>query len=200
MPRVHVTTSFVAFCLFSAIMTARELQGRQFVDTPNLPQVSSDPESLTAFVEAMQSSSGSPSSMPVAWVLIGGIGVGLVYALSILAHELGHYLTARSCRVGVEGITLNGAGGFVEFADDARLTRPRFALIVVAGPLVTALLVVATYLLYRIEFAYTPAGVVGQEVANYALLINVVALVVNLLPFPSLDGGQLLRTARLKTA
>jgi Zn-dependent protease len=198
MPRVHVTPAFWGFFLFWAIMAGRQLRGKSFSEPVDLPVTSSDPESLLAFATALENLSPERTPMAWPWVLLGGLGVGAVYALSILAHELGHYFTARRLGVAVDGITLNAAGGFVELTDDSRLTRRGFAVIIAAGPLVTALLAAGAYLLYRVELPYSPAGEVADHMINVALLVNVVALVVNLLPFPGLDGWQLLRTARMR--
>lgn len=198
MPRLHVTPAFWGFFLFWAIMAGRQLRGRSFSETPDLPATSSDPESLLAFAKALDNLSIESSPMPWFWVVLGGLGVGAVYALSVLAHELGHYFTARRLGVEVEGITLHAAGGFVEFADDARLTRWGFALIIAAGPFVTALLAAGAYLLYRVEIGYSPAGAVVDHMIDIALLVNVVGLVVNLLPLRGLDGWLLLRTAFLR--
>lgn len=199
MPRLHVTPAFWGFCLFWAVMAGRQLRDRSIVpEPPALPTTSADdPDSFLRFAEALQNMPPLERyPLSWSWVLVGALGVGLVYVLSVLAHELGHYLTARRPGVDVDGITLNAGGGFVTFTDDARLTRGRFALIVAAGPLVTACLAAAAYALYRFDMPYSPAGIVADQAIEVALLINVIGLVINLLPFRGLDGGQLLRTAR----
>jgi len=48
------------------------------------------------------------------WVVVAGVGVALVYGLSVLAHELGHLAAARLVGVEVAAIELHAAGGFVE--------------------------------------------------------------------------------------
>lgn len=196
---MHVTPAFWGFCLFWAIMAGRRLRDQTIVpDRPPLPETSADdPDSLLRAAEALRNLSAlEPHPLSWSWVLAGALGVGLVYALSVLAHELGHYLTARRLGVDVDGITLHAGGGFVTFADDPRLTRGRFAAIIAAGPLVTACLAAGAYALYRVEMPYSPLGIVADRVIDIALLVNVVGLVINLLPFRDLDGGQLLRAAR----
>jgi len=201
MPRLTVTPAFLGLALVAGILAGRNLSGQEFVrDTPEFPEVTGDPESLLAAAEALRNVSLDPDPMPLLWVLAGALGVALVYALSIVAHELGHYLTARRLGVEVDGITLNGWGGLVELVDDARLTRGRFALIIAAGPLVTALIVASAYLLYRVETPYSPAGAAADAVIDYALIVNAAVLVFNLLPLPGLDGGQLLRAGRATRA
>jgi Zn-dependent protease len=87
--------------------------------------------------------------------------------------------------------------------DDDRLTAGRLALIVAAGPLVTAAAVLGSLVALRLlgsdGSAYgSSASVVVDRILTYALLFNAGALAVNLLPFGRLDGGQLLGAARLR--
>jgi len=133
------------------------------------------------------------------WAIAAGLGVALAYFLSILLHELGHYLTARALRVRASGIQLDFAGGFVSLGDET--TAGRFAAIVAAGPLVTGALALGSFAalkafgwpLLDTPFEKTGAAVVAGEILSYVLFLNTIAFVLNLLPLPSLDGGKLLR-------
>jgi peptidase M50-like protein len=124
------------------------------------------------------------------WVLAAGLGVALVYFLSILAHELGHLIAARAVKIDVAAVQLNFAGGFVEMHDDDRLTAGRLAAIVGAGPLVTAFIVLAAWAALRklgwpltaTPDLNTSAGVAIGRILSSAFVINLAALVLNLLP------------------
>jgi Zn-dependent protease len=76
----------------------------------------------------------SPVAHPsVGWALATGLAVAAVYALSIVAHELGHLLAARRSGISVSAVVLHLFGGHVEIDDDDRLTAGRLARIVGAG-------------------------------------------------------------------
>jgi Zn-dependent protease len=134
------------------------------------------------------------------------LGVALVYFLSVLAHELGHLVAARAVKVDVTAVQLNFVGGFVEMHDDDRMTAGRLATIVGAGPLVTAFIALAGWAALRVlgwpltgaPDLNTSAGVAIGRVLSSAFVINLAALVLNLLPLRGLDGGHLLTAARLR--
>ncbi len=72
---------------------------------------------------------------------------------------------------------------------------------VVAGPLVTALLALASFgVLRTIGETESAARVFFEHVFGAAFVLNAIALAVNLLPIRPLDGGQLLLAARLRLA
>ncbi|WP_433533542.1 site-2 protease family protein [Micromonospora sp. CA-263727] len=123
---------------------------------------------------------------------LGGylVGAGFVVSLlgSVLAHELGHALTARHFGIGVRGITLELLGGYTEMDRDA--PSPRVDLLVsLAGPAVSAVLggaaVAATLAL--------PDGTVADQLAFQLAASNVIVAVFNILPGLPLDGGRALR-------
>ncbi|MCZ7422815.1 MULTISPECIES: M50 family metallopeptidase [unclassified Micromonospora] len=123
---------------------------------------------------------------------LGGylVGAGFVVALlgSVLAHELGHALTARRFGIGVRGITLELLGGYTEMDRDA--PSPRVDLLVsLAGPAVSAVLgaaaVAATLAL--------PDRTVADQLAFQLAASNVIVALFNILPGLPLDGGRALR-------
>ncbi|MBQ1023366.1 M50 family metallopeptidase [Micromonospora sp. C95] len=118
------------------------------------------------------------------------VGAGFVLALlgSVLAHELGHALTARRFGIGVRGITLELLGGYTEMDRDA--PSPRVDLLVsLAGPAVSAVLgavaVAATLAL--------PDRTVTDQLAFQLAASNVIVALFNILPGLPLDGGRALR-------
>ncbi|MBX7266749.1 M50 family metallopeptidase [Micromonospora sp. Llam7] len=123
---------------------------------------------------------------------LGGylVGAGFVVSLlgSVLAHELGHALTARHFGIGVRGITLELLGGYTEMDRDA--PSPRVDLLVsMAGPAVSAVLGVAAVA----ATLALPDGTVADQLAFQLAASNVIVALFNILPGLPLDGGRALR-------
>jgi len=184
------------------------LAGRSVRNAPLAPDLPAPNASLAEHLRALgpggplQSAAAHPS---IGWALVTGLAVALVYALSIIAHELGHLLAARQSGIAVSAVVLHLFGGHVEIDDDDRLTAGRLAWIAGAGPLVTAALALACGVAIATlgwPFAGAPDSESAAEVAagrtlSAAFAINALALATNLLPVRMLDGGQLLAAARL---
>jgi Zn-dependent protease len=140
------------------------------------------------------------------WIIAAAVGTALVYALSILAHELGHLVAARRHGVEVTAVDLHAFGGSVEHHDDERLTAGSLAAIAGAGPLVTAALALcAGALLSALGWPLTStpdvhngAALVAGFMLRACFVLNAVCLVVNLLPFGGLDGGHLRMAAGMR--
>ncbi|MDG4797430.1 site-2 protease family protein [Micromonospora sp. WMMD1082] len=123
---------------------------------------------------------------------LGGylVGAGFVVSLlgSVLAHELGHALTARHFGIGVRGITLELLGGYTEMDRDA--PSPRVDLLVsLAGPAVSAVLGVAAVA----ATLALPDRTVADQLAFLLAASNVIVALFNILPGLPLDGGRALR-------
>ncbi len=120
--------------------------------------------------------------------------VGFLMALllfgSVLLHELGHSLVARSQGIKVNSITLFLFGGIASIDRESQTPGLAFQ-VAIAGPVVSialfALLSVVTYFLP----ASTPAEFLVADLAN----INLVLALFNLIPALPLDGGQVLKAA-----
>ncbi|CCB91957.1 Metallopeptidase, M50 family [Waddlia chondrophila 2032/99] len=108
---------------------------------------------------------------------------------SVLAHELGHALTAKKFNQSVM-IELFGMGG-VTYRQGPPLRKWQDFVIVFNGPLAGFSLAAAAYLLLKILGANPP------NLFSYLLIVtfnvNLFWTVVNLLPVHPLDGGHLLR-------
>jgi stage IV sporulation protein FB len=130
--------------------------------------------------------------------------VGVV--LSLLAHELGHALTAR--RFGLTPVRIRlHAGGGEAVMHGAAWTRTQDRLITAAGPLANLAIGVVCLLVHivllpdrsltgAIEFPPYPQPMPGPEPAVFIALrwlgwLNLVWAGVNLLPAFPLDGGHL---------
>lgn len=122
-------------------------------------------------------------------LIAGLIGVTLFFA-SILAHELGHALTALGQGIGVSGITLWLLGGMAQLDRPTPTARAELQ-VAAAGPAVSALLAVffgaASIGLWEL------AGMsVVVAVGAWLALVNGGLAVLNLLPAAPLDGGRIL--------
>ena len=134
-------------------------------------------------------------------------GLALASALlffgSILLHELGHAFVAIRRGIGIDGITLWMFGGVARLQRDSDSAGTEFK-IAVAGPLVTAAIVVVCVLAgialsgaeeFRDSAVYDEAtGASGLEaMIAWLASINFLVLVFNLVPAFPLDGGRIAR-------
>jgi Zn-dependent protease len=126
-----------------------------------------------------------------------------LFFASILLHELGHAFVARRHGIGVSGITLWMFGGFARLEKDSDTPGTEFK-IAVAGPLVTAAIVLAcfgTFLLISDSGQLGNAALAQSttDASGAAILvawlgsINLFVLVFNLVPAFPLDGGRIAR-------
>jgi Zn-dependent protease len=199
---LRVSALFAVVASIIGWRAGQGVAGVRFADAPEMPE---DWRKLGAWMETHDPMDITITQPSTGWVIAAALGVALVYALSVITHELGHLAAARVLKVQVTAVELDVAGGYVEMCDDDRLTAGKLAAIVAAGPLVTALLALGSWIALRTlgwPLTETPdlqtsAGVTAGCVLSSAFLINVVALAVNLLPLHTLDGGQLLTAARL---
>ncbi|MBD1920540.1 site-2 protease family protein [Microcoleus sp. FACHB-831] len=128
------------------------------------------------------------------WGLIAAGSAGLAIALlmfgSLLLHELGHSLAARSQGIGVNSITLFLFGGIASIEQESKTPGEAFK-VAVAGPAVSIALWSLFYLLATVIPASTPARAIVLQLGT----INLVVALFNLIPGLPLDGGQILKAA-----
>lgn len=128
-----------------------------------------------------------PGWDPVATWTAAVVATLLLFA-SVLAHEYGHALVARSQGIPVRNITLFILGGVAQLEREPE-TPGREAWMAVAGPLVSAAIGVLT-----LGAAYLlPAPEQVAAVLAYLGVANLALLAFNLLPGFPLDGGRVLR-------
>ncbi len=121
------------------------------------------------------------ASRLVAWVVIG--------AVSVLAHELGHAVAART--TGAQPvIDLYGFGGVTRYRPPRPLSRLRQLSISVAGPLVGIVIGIALH--YGVPQDVATPGSVTHYAIQAAVFVNLGWGVLNLLPVLPLDGGTVL--------
>ena len=113
----------------------------------------------------------------------------IIIFISVLVHELGHALTARSFGQSAV-VELFGMGG-VTYRKGPPLKKWQDFTIVFNGPLAGFCLACLSYLLLKV------VGTQSNTVFSYMLIItfnvNLFWTVINLLPVHPLDGGHLLR-------
>ncbi len=130
------------------------------------------------------------SEMQVSGLLALGIGLVISMGLfgSVLLHELGHSLVARSQGIKVNSITLFLFGGIASIDQESKTPGQAFQ-VAIAGPAVSLLLSV---LLIGLASAVNPNSILAK-VAIQLGLINQVLSFFNLIPGLPLDGGQMLK-------
>lgn len=120
------------------------------------------------------------TTLLIAWVLI--------VFVSVLAHEMGHALTAR--RYGADvAITLTTFGGFTRWSMPERAMAPgRRALVAAAGSAVGIVLGLAVLGAFLITGPWPP---LAGAIITMVVWVNVGWGVLNWLPIRLLDGGHL---------
>lgn len=128
------------------------------------------------------------------WGTVLAWSAGLVMALllfgSVLLHELGHSLVARSQGIKVNSITLFFFGGIAAIEEESKTPGQAFQ-VAIAGPTVSIALFVLLTLLSQVLPVSSPASVMTADLAK----INLVLALFNLIPGLPLDGGQVLKAA-----
>lgn len=110
--------------------------------------------------------------------------------ISILVHELGHALTARSFGASTS-ITLQAFGGFAAYSGVSMNRWQRF-LITAAGPAIQITLGFAVLLLLRNLPELSNHGIYFLQIL---MIISFFWAILNLLPVVPLDGGRMLDAA-----
>jgi Zn-dependent protease/predicted transcriptional regulator len=143
---------------------------------------------LVTFATTIELGSVAPDSIVATRWLAGGL-LGLLFLVSIIAHELAHSIVAKRRGLAVLPITIVFFGGIASLDQEAP-TPTDEAAIAVAGPLVSLAL---GAVLVGIGFAIAdavPAIALGTAAVGG---VNVLLGAINLLPGLPLDGGRVLR-------
>lgn len=123
-------------------------------------------------------------------VLVLSLLVSAGFLLSLLAHEIGHALTAQRFGLHVRSVTLHGFAGFTEFEPEPA-TAAREFLIAFVGPAVNG---VIGGLCFLGLLAVPDHGSVGA-VLFFIGFTNAALFVFNLAPGLPLDGGRVVVAA-----
>jgi Zn-dependent protease/CBS domain-containing protein len=124
----------------------------------------------------------------VAW--IAGFAMALLLFGSVLLHELGHSLVARSQGITVNSITLFLFGGIASIDEESKTPGQAFQ-VAIAGPAVSFILFLVLMPLSMVLTFSAPSAAILQELAR----INLVLAIFNMIPGLPLDGGQVLKAA-----
>jgi Zn-dependent protease/CBS domain-containing protein len=128
-------------------------------------------------------------SVTTHWVM--GLVAALLLFVSVLLHELGHSVVAKTHGVPIRRITLFLFGGVSQLGKESAdpITEIKIA---VAGPAVSYVLMMIFFILgYLVSRGSSPEGVV--PVLTYLAYVNGILGTFNLIPGFPLDGGRLLR-------
>jgi Zn-dependent protease len=137
------------------------------------------------------------------------VASAILFFASILLHELGHAFVARRHGIGVPAITLWMFGGFARLEKDSDTPGTEFK-IAVAGPVVTALIVVVCTVIGVVaigaeEFKNAALTNGGTQTSGITAMIawlagiNLLVLIFNLVPAFPLDGGRIARAIAWRT-
>ncbi len=132
-----------------------------------------------------------PIALLIAGVSYGGVGgvlLSLLIFASIVAHELGHAVVARSKGVPIAGIDLHMFGGVAKMTAPPRSPNDEI-LIAAAGPAVS-------FALAGLAFVLSLA--VPSPVIFWLMSANLMLGGFNLIPALPMDGGRVLRALLAK--
>ncbi|ACK73388.1 peptidase M50 [Gloeothece citriformis PCC 7424] len=134
-------------------------------------------------VNAMELSGLSPA---LGWLT--GLGMALLLFTSVLLHELGHSLVARSQGITVNSITLFLFGGIASIERESKTPSEAFS-VAIAGPMVSLVLCGLFFALTTLSQSLPLLEFLASDLAK----INLVIALFNLIPGLPLDGGQVLK-------
>jgi Zn-dependent protease len=122
------------------------------------------------------------------WGWIAGFIMALLLFGSVLLHELGHSLVAKSQGIEVNSITLFVFGGIASIDRESKTPGQAFQ-VAIAGPVVSFVLAITLFALTYFFTLPEPA----HTVASNLWQINLVLALFNMIPGLPLDGGQVLK-------
>ncbi|MBI4780156.1 MAG: site-2 protease family protein [Oscillatoriophycideae cyanobacterium NC_groundwater_1537_Pr4_S-0.65um_50_18] len=121
------------------------------------------------------------------WAWVAGFAMAMLLFGSVLLHELGHSLVARSQGITVNSITLFLFGGIAAIDQESKTPGQAFQ-VAIAGPAVSFCLFVGLSLM-----RWLPLPAPAIAVVDNLALTNFVLALFNMIPGLPLDGGQVLK-------
>ncbi|MCM1982463.1 site-2 protease family protein [Lyngbya confervoides] len=142
---------------------------------------------LVTFVNAIAWQSEFPQwGIGITWTV--GFLTAILLFVSVLLHELGHSLVAKSQGITVNSITLFLFGGIASLDAEAKTPGAAF-WVAIAGPLVS----LSLWLGLGQVASWMPEQSAPQVMFQNLSEINLILVLFNLIPGLPLDGGQVLR-------
>ena len=142
---------------------------------------------ILAFLTLVNARTFTPSfGTTLAWS--AGFLMALSLFGSVVLHELGHSLVAKSQGITVNSITLFVFGGVASIERESKSPGEAFQ-VAIAGPAVSLILFGLFYLISQV----LPLSNMGQVIASDLARINLIIALFNLIPGLPLDGGQVLK-------
>ncbi|MBE9179835.1 site-2 protease family protein [Oculatella sp. LEGE 06141] len=145
---------------------------------------------ILAFVTFLYGSAWQTQNWSSTTAWIAGFAMALSLFASVLLHELGHSLVARSQGINVTSITLFLFGGIASIDQESKTPSQAFQ-VAIAGPGVSFLLFLLLTVISQVLPLPEPISVVINNLAG----INLVLAIFNMIPGLPLDGGQVLKAA-----
>ncbi len=148
---------------------------------------------ILVFVTVINAGDINASNVVVGQPVLGwvaGFMMALLLFISVLLHELGHSLVAKTQGIEVNSITLFLFGGIASIARESKNPREAFQ-VAIAGPVVSVLLFALFFSLSQVVATDSLPQLVTSDLAR----INLVLALFNLIPGLPLDGGQVLKAA-----
>ncbi|HIK17234.1 MAG TPA: site-2 protease family protein [Leptolyngbyaceae cyanobacterium M33_DOE_097] len=123
-----------------------------------------------------------------------GVAMAILLFTSVLLHELGHSLVARSQGIKVNSITLFIFGGVASIDQESKTPGQAFQ-VAIAGPAVSFFLFcLLSAVAYFLPGTFRPpSGTPAHVLAHDLAVLNLVLATFNLLPGLPLDGGQIVK-------
>lgn len=148
---------------------------------------------IVVLIGADQAAVMAPGIEPAFRWLVG-IGVALLFLVSVMIHELAHALVGRRRGVAATSVVLGLIGGLAPLSIEAKQPRDEMA-IALAGPIASlAIAAVVTPIGIALAFVGSPVGPIAGGLFVVGAL-NVMLGVASLLPGLPLDGGRVVRAA-----
>ncbi|MEL7038014.1 MAG: site-2 protease family protein [Cyanobacteria bacterium J06592_8] len=119
-----------------------------------------------------------------------GLAVSLLLFSSVLLHELGHSLVAKSQGIQVNSITLFLFGGIASIDRESKTPGQAFQ-VAIAGPLVS----LGLFFILSLTAQFLPESSLTGALTERTAGINLVLAIFNMIPGLPLDGGQVLKAA-----
>lgn len=133
----------------------------------------------------------TPHLSTVSYIIMGIVGM-LALFVSVILHEMGHAIVARSFHLPISRITLFVFGGVAELNQEPPSPKAEF-LVAIAGPIVSFIIAAVMYLVTFLG-SHWSWPVTVTAVTGYLAFINFVIAAFNLVPAFPLDGGRILRS------